>query len=130
MEKKSFVLGCLFAFLSVLLGAFGEHTLREIISPRELDIWETAVRYMMYHAFALFIVGWAAQRYVVAHFRWAGWSFIIGIVLFSGSLFALVVSGERWLGAVTPFGGSAFLFGWGFLVAGFWKSRGDLTQAN
>lgn len=109
-------LGALFALLAVALGAFGAHALETRVPARDLDIFETGVRYQMYHALALFAVAWVQSRWPGGGTVVAGWLFVVGIVVFSGSLYALVLSGVRWLGAVTPFGGVAFLAGWGALA--------------
>jgi uncharacterized membrane protein YgdD (TMEM256/DUF423 family) len=105
-------LGAVAAFVAVALGAFGAHALRARLTPADLDIFETAVRYQMYHALALIAVAWASTRWPGGLTLAAGWAFLIGIVVFSGSLYVLVLSGQRWLGAVTPLGGLAFLLGW------------------
>lgn len=123
MSRTFFVLGTLFAFLGVAAGAFGAHTLRDIISYHYLNIFETGVRYQMYHAFGLIITGWAFVTYNNTYFRFAGWMFVIGIVLFSGSLYVLALTGTGWLGAITPFGGVSFLAGWFLLIIGFFTSK-------
>lgn len=109
-------LGAGFALLAVALGAFGAHALETRAPARDLEIFETGVRYQMYHALALFVVAWVQSRWPGDGAVLAGWLFVAGIVVFSGSLYALVLSGVRWLGAVTPFGGAAFLVGWGALA--------------
>ena len=121
MPRTFFVLGSLFAFLGVAAGAFGAHSLKATLSVEMLAVFETAVRYQMYHAFALFVVGWAGTQSQRASVRLAGWMFVLGIVLFCGSLYALTFSGVRWLGALTPLGGVAFLAGWALLAWGLWK---------
>jgi uncharacterized membrane protein YgdD (TMEM256/DUF423 family) len=114
--KLFFVLGSIFAGLAVALGAFGAHALRAALSPEDLATFEVGVRYQMYHALGLLVVAWAATQWQAATVTAAGWAFVLGIVLFSGSLYALVLSGMRWLGAVTPLGGVAFIVGWGLLA--------------
>ena len=111
-----FVLGSVFAGLAVLFGAFGAHGLRESLSPEDLATFETGVRYQVYHAFGLLAVAWALTRWETGTVVAAGWCFVAGIILFSGSLYVLVLSGTRWLGAVTPLGGVAFLIGWALLA--------------
>lgn len=103
--------GALAAALAVGAGAFGAHALRARLSPADLGTFETAARYQMYHALALLAVAWLVDR---GHPRAnaAGWAFLAGIVLFSGSLYVLTLGGIRWMGAVTPLGGVAFLVGW------------------
>jgi uncharacterized membrane protein YgdD (TMEM256/DUF423 family) len=112
MERRFFVLGASAAFLGVVLGAFGSHALRARLTPEMLAIWETGVRYQMYHAFGLFASAWAWTRWPGRAVRIAGWLFLAGIVVFSGSLYALGLSGLRGLGAITPIGGLAQLTGW------------------
>jgi uncharacterized membrane protein YgdD (TMEM256/DUF423 family) len=117
MDRTFFTLGCLSALLGVAAGAFGAHGLRGHLDAQSLGTFETAARYEMYHAFALLAVAWAAARWPAsALVPWAGWLFLAGTVLFSGSLYALSLSGVRWLGAITPLGGIAFLAGWGCLA--------------
>lgn len=116
MIKTFFALGATFGLLGVAAGAFGAHALRARLDPRMLEIFETAVRYQMYHALALLAVAWAATRWPVPLVGAAGWLFVAGIVIFSGSLYALSLSGVRALGAITPIGGLAFIAGWGCLL--------------
>lgn len=116
MERVFFGLGAGSAFLAVAAGAFGAHALRARLAPDLLAVFETAARYQMYHALGLLAVAWAATRWPGGLVQWAGWLFVAGTVLFSGSLYALALSGVRWLGAVTPLGGVAFLAGWACLV--------------
>lgn len=118
MERFFFVAAALLAFGAVLSGAFGAHGLKGRLEPDLLAIFETGVRYHTYHALALFAVAWAASRWPNGAVHAAGWLFIAGIVVFSGSLYLLSLTGARWLGAVTPFGGAAFLLGWILLAWG------------
>ena len=110
-----FRIGCVFMFLAVALGAFGAHSLRVRLPPEMLAVFETGVRYHFYHALGLFAVSWLTERQASSLAAGAGWSFTIGILVFSGSLYVLSVTGQRWLGAVTPLGGLAFLVGWALL---------------
>jgi uncharacterized membrane protein YgdD (TMEM256/DUF423 family) len=112
MVRVFWMLGCFFALLAVAAGAFGAHALRARLAPDLLAVFETGARYQMYHALALLAVAWAAARWPGPLVDAAGWLFVAGIVVFSGSLYALTLSGARWLGAITPFGGVAFLVGW------------------
>jgi uncharacterized membrane protein YgdD (TMEM256/DUF423 family) len=112
MDRLFFALGSASALVAVGAGAFGAHGLRARLAPDLLAVFETAARYQMYHALALLAVAWAITRWPGAWPARAGWLFLIGTVLFSGSLYALALSGVRWLGAVTPLGGAAFLAGW------------------
>ena len=121
MDRTFFALGSLLAAIAVAAGAFGAHALRARLSPADLATFETGARYQMYHALALLAVAWAAQQWPGALPRAAGWLFVAGIVVFSGSLYTLVLTGQRWLGAVTPLGGVAFIVGWGCLVGAAMK---------
>ncbi|MDE2141974.1 MAG: DUF423 domain-containing protein [Elusimicrobia bacterium] len=103
-------------FLAVGLGAFAAHGLKSKISPEMLAIWETGVRYHMYHALALIAVGLLSDKWPSRAVTNAGWCFLGGIVVFSGSLYVLSLTGERRLGAVTPIGGLLFLAGWALLL--------------
>jgi len=104
--------GAVSAFISVAAGAFGAHALRDRLEPNLLAVFETGARYQMYHALALFAVAWVATAAPSGWATWAGRLFLIGTLVFSGSLYALALSGVRMLGAITPFGGVAFLAGW------------------
>ena len=112
------LLGAAAGFLGVAFGAFGAHALRARLSPEMLAAFETAVRYQMYHALAILAVGLIVVRLDGWLYRTAGWLFAAGIVLFSGSLYALALTGVTALGAITPIGGLLFLLGWAFLVVG------------
>ena len=113
MDSRFAFLGALLAGLAVALGAFGAHGLQQRVSSDLLPIWETGARYHMYHALALLGVALLAAHVPNSSLlSTAGWLFIVGIVLFSGSLYLMTVSGARALGMVTPLGGVAFLAGW------------------
>ena len=116
MDRTFLLVGALAAFIGVALGAFGAHGLRNRLSADMLAVFETGVRYQMYHALAILIVALAVARIDGWLIRAAGWLFTGGIVLFSGSLYALALSGVTVLGAVTPIGGLAFLAGWACLA--------------
>jgi uncharacterized membrane protein YgdD (TMEM256/DUF423 family) len=122
VERAFIGLGAALAGVAVAAGAFGAHGLRGRLDPDMLAVFETAARYQMYHALALLFVGWAAARWPAGQAPLAGWLFVAGIVLFSGSLYVLALSGVRWLGAVTPFGGLCFLAGWVVLAWTAWRS--------
>jgi uncharacterized membrane protein YgdD (TMEM256/DUF423 family) len=104
--------GAVAMFLAVGLGAFGAHALRQRLAPEMLSIFEVGVRYHAYHALALFAVAFVSERSPGSLAQASGWAFAVGIVVFSGSLYLLSATGVRWLGAVTPIGGVAFLAGW------------------
>ena len=110
------LIGAVAAFLAVGFGAFGAHGLRGRVSPDMMAVFESAVRYQMYHALALVLVALILGRMDGWLIRTAGWCFVAGIVLFSGSLYVLAVSGVTILGAITPLGGLAFLAGWACLA--------------
>jgi uncharacterized membrane protein YgdD (TMEM256/DUF423 family) len=120
--RQFVVLGAASAFLAVALGAFGAHALKERLSPEFLAIFETGVRYQMYHALGLFAVAWAASQFPGANVGASGWLFAAGTVIFSGSLYLLTLTGARWLGAVTPLGGLCFLAGWAWLAWSVWRA--------
>ncbi len=122
MGRVFFILGSASAFVAVALGAFGAHSLKERLSQDMLTTFEVGVRYHMYHALALLAVAWAATRWPGPAVTTAGWLFLAGTVLFSGSLYALSFTGQRWLGAITPLGGAGFLLGWLFLAWGAFKA--------
>jgi uncharacterized membrane protein YgdD (TMEM256/DUF423 family) len=122
MDRIFFLIGALSAFVGVAAGAFGAHGLKSRLGEDLLAVFETGVRYQMYHAFALFAAAWACSRWPGGLATAAGWLFVAGTLVFSGSLYALSLTGQRWLGAVTPLGGLAFLAGWLCLAAACWKS--------
>jgi uncharacterized membrane protein YgdD (TMEM256/DUF423 family) len=117
------LLGSFFGFTGVALGAFGAHGLKSILSAEMLSVFETAVRYQMYHAFALIAAAlihrFSSHRFNIA----AGWFFAAGIILFSGSLYVLVLTELRWFGIITPFGGLSFLLGWAMLFLSVLKIK-------
>lgn len=111
MERLFLVLGASSAFIGVALGAFAAHGLRGRLEARLLDTFEIAVRYQMYHSLAIFAVAWLLSR-GASGAVFAGWAFVAGIVLFSGSLYGYALSGARVLAMITPVGGVCFLIGW------------------
>ena len=121
MAKRILVIGACAALIGVAAGAFGAHGLRPILSEKMMTVFETGVRYHLVHALAMLIAGLSAHWFSHRIFVWAGWSFLLGLLLFSGSLYTLALSDIRGLGILTPFGGLAFLIGWGFLAWGYWK---------
>ena len=124
MERTFFLIASLLGSLSVALGAFGAHALRDRIEASMLANYQTGVSYMFYHTLALFIVVLALTRWPgSSQAVWAGWLFMIGIVFFSGSLFLMAFTGMRWLGAITPIGGVAFIAGWLLLAWTAWQAK-------
>jgi len=124
MDRVFITLGALSGCLAVAAGAFGAHALRDRLSADLLGVFQTGVTYQMYHALALLGVGILLARFSTDGSVWlsaAGWLFVAGSVLFSGSLYLLALSGTTWLGAITPLGGVAFLLGWLALAVGVWR---------
>lgn len=123
MSASFLTLAALSGFIAVALGAFGAHGLRDRLSPEMLAVFEVGVRYQMYHALALLGVSLAIERAPTPTLVAAGWAFVAGTIVFCGSLYTLTWTGQRWLGAVTPLGGIAFLAGWALLAWSAWSSR-------
>ena len=122
MERTFFILASILSGLAVALGAFGAHALKARLSPDMLQIFETGVRYHFYHALALGLVVVAMQYWPKTNLPTiAGWLFVVGIVIFSGSLYILSTTGVRWWGAITPIGGVAFIAGWACLAFAAWR---------
>jgi uncharacterized membrane protein YgdD (TMEM256/DUF423 family) len=118
--------GGLAAFLAVALGAFGAHALKSRLSAEMLAVWHSGVEYHFFHALGLLAVGLlATQLPESALLKWSGWLMLAGIAAFSGSLYALALTGERWLGAITPFGGVAFLAAWAMFVTAAVRAGGQ-----
>jgi uncharacterized membrane protein YgdD (TMEM256/DUF423 family) len=122
-ERLFFILGAVSAFVGVGAGAFAAHALKARLAPDLLAVFDTGARYQLIHALGLLAVAWACGRWPGPAARWAGWSFVAGTVLFSGSLYALALSGVRGLGAITPVGGVAFLLGWALLGWSAWRAE-------
>jgi uncharacterized membrane protein YgdD (TMEM256/DUF423 family) len=123
VSRVFLVLGSLSAFAGVAIGAFGAHGLKKVLGAEQLAVFEIGVRYQIYHALGLLAVAWACSRWPGRAAAASGWLFVGGTVLFSGSLYALAMSGAKWLGAVTPLGGLAFMAGWLCLAWAAWKSE-------
>ena len=122
MAKLFITLASLSGMLAVLFGAFGAHALKGRLDEHALNVFETAVQYHFYHTLALLVVGvMALSQPQAALLKSSGWLFVIGILVFSGSLYLLSLTGMRWLGAITPLGGLAFIAGWACLAAAGWK---------
>ena len=121
--RLSLIVGALYGLLGVAFGAFGAHALRARLTPDLLAVWKTGVEYQFYHAAALLLIGlWARQQPSTA-LNVAGICFALGVLLFSGSLYALALSGVRGLGAITPVGGLLFLVGWLALLMAALRQR-------
>lgn len=124
MDRLFFIFGSISAGMAVAFGAFGAHVLKGRLTTAMLANFETGVRYQMYHALALLIVAWAVNRWPASRLPVAaGWFFVAGTLLFSASLYLLSLTGARWLGAITPFGGVCFVAGWLCLVLAAWRSH-------
>ncbi len=124
MDRIFFMIGAALMFLGVAAGAFGAHGLAAYFQqyPDMKSTFDAAVRYHLIHALALFISAWAVDKWGSNFATWSGALFVLGLILFSGSLYLLVVTRLRWLGAITPLGGIAFLTGWAFLLIAAWRS--------
>lgn len=123
MDRIIFALGALFGFLGVALGAMGAHALEARLTPERLVTYELAARYQLYHALALLATAWAITRWPGGASSIAGWFFVTGILLFSGSLYSLSLGAPRWVAFITPFGGVSFLIGWALLIWAAWSGR-------
>jgi uncharacterized membrane protein YgdD (TMEM256/DUF423 family) len=127
MQKSFLKLGALLGELSVILGAFGAHALKQMLSDKSLLIFETGVRYQFYHAIALLITGILYKEFANKYLQWSGRLFGLGVLLFSGSLYFLTFieisekPGLKWIGAITPLGGACFIIGWILLALGISK---------
>ncbi|RMH64277.1 MAG: DUF423 domain-containing protein [Calditrichaeota bacterium] len=118
MYRTLLILTALSGFLTVALGAFGAHALKDVLDAYDVTIWNKAVQYQMFHTAALFaVIAWAQSKKI--NLRSVAWAFLAGIVLFSGSLYILAFTGNKMWGAVTPLGGLSFLAGWALLIKSF-----------
>ena len=118
--RRFVLLGAVFGFVAVAAGAFGAHALKARLSPEALAQFELAARYQMYHALALFAAAFVADRYQGKAANVAGYAFVVGLLIFCGTVYGLAFGAPRWFGAITPIGGLAFLLGWGMLA---WSMR-------
>ena len=126
MQKTFFMTGAIFGLCSVLLGAFGAHALKQHLSPDMLTVFETGVRYQAYHAFAILAAAWAVTVFDSQLIARAGTFFTAGIIIFSGSLYILALTGIKAFGAITPIGGLLLMAGWVFMI--FSAIRADHRQ--
>jgi uncharacterized membrane protein YgdD (TMEM256/DUF423 family) len=122
MSRVFLIFAALSGFVAVAAGAFGAHALKARLAPDLLAIFDTAVRYQMFHVAGLIAAAWLAARGVNAAALASGWCFVTGTLIFSGSLYALALTGTRWLGAITPVGGVLFLLGWLLLAWAAWRA--------
>ena len=124
MPKMFLSIAGTLAALAVLLGAFGAHGLKAELAPEMMAVYQTAVQYHMWHALGLAIIALALPQWPhLTLLRWAAWLMVLGVVLFSGSLYALALTEIKMLGAITPFGGLAFIIAWIMFAAAMWKSK-------
>jgi uncharacterized membrane protein YgdD (TMEM256/DUF423 family) len=126
--KKTLKLAAFLGAVSVILGAFGAHKLKELINEQSLQNWETGVKYQFYHTFAILLSGLLLMKSNLKEFRYAAIAFLAGIIMFSGSLYglslrSLIASNLMWLGPITPLGGLAFIVGWVYLFVGSGKIK-------
>ena len=123
MHKLFLQFSAISGSLAVALGAFGAHALKnKLVASNTLDAYQTAVQYQFYHTLALLGIGLLALKYPSNWINYSGYGMMIGIIIFSGSLYVLCFSGIKWLGAITPIGGLAFIAGWIFLLISIFKS--------
>ena len=129
MNKRFLKIGAFLGALTVIFGAFAAHAIKSRVTSETLTIFETGVRYQMYHVFAVFLAGILSKDFPSKYLVWAGNLFLIGIILFSGSLYALTFfkangnENMNWLGAVTPFGGTCFIVGWSLILLSLFRER-------
>jgi uncharacterized membrane protein YgdD (TMEM256/DUF423 family) len=123
MDRVLFSVGGVLGAVGVALGAFGAHVLKLRLGADRLAVFETGARYQLIHALALLVTAMAVAQRSTWPWKTAGWLFAAGILLFSGSLYALALSGAKWIGVMTPLGGMAFLAGWMLLAWGAWRRR-------
>lgn len=129
MNKRFLKIAAFLGALTVIFGAFAAHAIKSRVNAETLSIFETGVRYQMYHVFALFLVGIIYKEFPFKYMIWAGNLFLVGIILFSGSLYALTFfkangnENMNWLGAVTPFGGTCFIVGWSLILLSLYQPK-------
>lgn len=123
-SKSTIFTGSIFMALAVGFGAFGAHIVQDLLTPERFDVYQTAVQYHFYHALGLLILGTISMKIRDSNWlRWSSYAFTAGILIFSGSLYLLTLTDTGWLGAITPFGGFAFIMGWIFLATGVIKDE-------
>ncbi|MEM6642499.1 MAG: DUF423 domain-containing protein [Bacteroidota bacterium] len=123
MHKFFLLAATVSGFIAVCLGAFGAHALKDrLLDGGHLETYQTAVAYQFYHTLVLLFIGWMALKYPSSWIHYSGYAMVFGLVVFSGSLYVLCFTGVKWLGAITPIGGTAFILGWAFLFMAILKS--------
>ena len=126
MPRIFLMIAAISGFFAVVIGAFAAHGLKKILTPEMIDIVKTGVQYQMYHSLALLLIGlWLSYKPATSGLKAGGLAFILGILMFSGSLYALALGAPRWLGPITPLGGLCFLIGWVLLLIAAWRARPD-----
>jgi uncharacterized membrane protein YgdD (TMEM256/DUF423 family) len=123
MQRTLGICASLLGATAVALGAFGVHSLRNQLDPAAIQIWQTAGQYQFWHALAAFAIAGFART--TRAWKIAGYAFIVGCILFSGSLYVLALGGPRWMGVVTPFGGLILIVGWCSAAVGFWRTAAE-----
>ncbi|HCS66141.1 MAG TPA: DUF423 domain-containing protein [Cellvibrio sp.] len=124
MVRFFLIIAALSGFFAVIVGAFAAHGLKKMLAPEMIEVVKTGVQYQMYHALVLLLVGlWLSHKPDISGLKAGGLAFILGTLLFSGSLYALALGAPRWLGPVTPLGGLCFLLGWLFLLSAAWRIK-------
>lgn len=124
MARLFLIIAAVSGFLAVIVGAFAAHGLKKVLAPEMIEVVKTGVQYQMYHALALLLVGlWLSHKPETSGLKACGIAFILGTLLFSGSLYALALGAPRGLGPVTPLGGLCFLLGWLFLLRAAWRTK-------
>jgi uncharacterized membrane protein YgdD (TMEM256/DUF423 family) len=126
MAKTLLTIAAISGLLAVAIGAFGAHGLKDRVTTELMVVYQTGVQYHFYHTFALFVVGLLLLQYPqLPLLSWSGGLFIVGIIIFSGSLYILALTGVKWLGAITPIGGLAFIAAWLCLALAIYSNVGE-----
>lgn len=126
MAKTYLIIAALSGLLAVMIGAFGAHGLKARLSVDMMAVYQTGVQYHFYHTLALLFIGLLSLNYPqVSLLNWSAGMMVVGIIIFSGSLYVLSISGIKWLGAITPLGGTAFIIGWLLLAVAVYKHVGE-----
>jgi len=124
MARLFLIIAAISGFFAVAIGAFAAHGLKKVLTPEMIEVVKTGVQYQMYHALALLLVAlWLNHKPVTPGLKAGGLAFILGSLLFSGSLYALALGAPRWLGPITPLGGLCFLIGWALLLVAAWRTK-------